>query len=527
MGGDKVAEVLGQLKALQGSLAGGSVFGSGQSSPTGKAANELNKAAQAGGALNQQLKAVGETLSKIRKVDDLTGGIHGITPKMLAMMSESDREKVMAKQREMAGGLKAKQVTSGWGVANLNAIRDLNKFWDNASKLGASASASANKWFLAAVRRGSINSMDWWQKAVGIGSINSMDWWQKAVGIGSKGIAMGQMQGPDLNGALRMKQAEAFERLMARHVKSMGAFDGGLGEGTNWKKAALGVGAGLFNPWIGSRILSDVFKGSGGGAGGGAAKGIFGAGGAMGFTEFYLAFKALQVAMGALKKVVDEVSKSFENARQLYAKALTSGLGLGFTTRRSLIANTLGVSEADIFKFGNQLAYLNPRLKQASEILARTAAPLTKVSYDWKVLMVDISASFARLASDVAPALDKFINRLDSFVKIINDFNPKILDWAQLVTNPGMSAIKGLFHPLSSQPGNLPGPTSWMKQLPASSWEHMGLQIAGGGNNYARDTARNTSRMAKNLEVIAKHFTMTQKPYGNMPWGMNPFANNP
>ena len=47
-----------------------------------------------------------------------------------------------------------------------------------------------------------------------------------------------------------------------------------------------------------------------------------------------------------------------------------------------------------------------------------------------------------------------------------------------------------------------PSPVAYMKQLPASQWEHMGLIIGGSGTNYAKDTSKNTARMTMQLEAI-------------------------
>ena len=49
-------------------------------------------------------------------------------------------------------------------------------------------------------------------------------------------------------------------------------------------------------------------------------------------------------------------------------------------------------------------------------------------------------------------------------------------------------------------------PSAFMKQLPASSWERMGLQVgAGGGANYPAQTANNTKRTANALEKLVMH----------------------
>ena len=49
-----------------------------------------------------------------------------------------------------------------------------------------------------------------------------------------------------------------------------------------------------------------------------------------------------------------------------------------------------------------------------------------------------------------------------------------------------------------------PEPQAQMKQMPASSWEKMGLVIGGGGGtNYAQQTAKNTEKSNSLLGKIA------------------------
>ena len=299
---------------------------------------------------------------------------------------------------------------------------------------------------------------------------------------------------------------------------------------TNWKKALLGVGAGVFNPWIGSRILSDVFKGAGGaGGGGGTAKGIFGAGGAMGFTEFYLAFKLVQKAFEALKYVIMETVKAFETARQLYAKALTGGMGLQWTAKRGLLASIMGVSEQDVFRFGAQMAYLNPKLEQASRILAQTAPSLTAVSWQFKVLEADLSAGFAQIAQKFAPAVLTILDSLDSLVKGIEK-HATAIKWAILAVNPAARAVAAWNWFLGKGSGKddiakMPSPQSWMKQLVASGEEHRGLVVGGGGMNYQRDISKNTRMMAAGIKELV-HLSQRSK-YSRNSWGMSGTVNNP
>ena len=68
-------------------------------------------------------------------------------------------------------------------------------------------------------------------------------------------------------------------------------------------------------------------------------------------------------------------------------------------------------------------------------------------------------------------------------------------------------------HPDRSEP-NLQPPRAFMKQMPASNWERMGLVIGGGGGtNYNQQTAKNTGTMTKTLEQILRAFTASKAHY--------------
>ena len=57
-------------------------------------------------------------------------------------------------------------------------------------------------------------------------------------------------------------------------------------------------------------------------------------------------------------------------------------------------------------------------------------------------------------------------------------------------------------------------PMAYMKQMPASNWERMGLVIGGGGGtNYNQQTAKNTGTMTKTLEQILRAFTASKAYY--------------
>jgi hypothetical protein len=247
---------------------------------------------------------------------------------------------------------------------------------------------------------------------------------------------------------------------------------------------------------------------------------------------------AAGLALKALSVTVKETMAAYEHARQIYGSALTSGLGTQFTVHHSKLAEIMGVSELDVFRFGAQMAYLNPKLDQAVKILAQTAVPLTAVSWEIKVLGTDFSAMFAKIASEAAPAVLGFLNALDALVKKLNSSEK----WLKLLLGGGAEAVlntifgftlTSLFTsvgmPIASASGGasmagMPGPQSWMKQLPASHWERLGLVVMDGGTNYAKDTAKNTREAVAWLKKIALS-KPTASPMGT--FGMSPLTANP
>ena len=532
LGGEKVEEILKKLSGLTGALgSGGSIFGgtaAASSSPLSKTADDaarLTRQVQAGTvgvhALGKELKNLGQQ--------------PGVSASMLGWLKSAPNKKVFDALWQQATDAE-KMAFNGGGAPDV-----------------AAAAARASK----------MRGVLWGSKSMLQGQFPEMPEWLKNL------HPAGPMQGPDTTKGIRdvtgkdlakIAGLPTIEDLQKGRVKGLREVTGkdiakvmGLPDITSfdtkakdWKKGALGGVAGLFNPWIGSRILSDVFKGSGGAGGGnGTAKGIFGMGGAMGFTEFYLAFKALQLAFKALKSVVDEVSEAYKRAASIYTNALQTGLGTQFSTKRSLLASIMGVSEQDVFRMGAQLAYLNPRLQQASDILARTATPLTQVHWHFKILETDLSATWALLANKVSPAVMTFVDSLDYLIKFLNKHagliskmaneglsqaigaalggNAKVI-WDKSIA-PYLNAI-GVLH---TGAGGMPGPQSWMKQLPASHWEHQGLVI-GGAQNFARETANNTKDTAKNTKVIADFIRRYGGKVGTDPgsqFGLSMLTNNP
>ncbi len=303
---------------------------------------------------------------------------------------------------------------------------------------------------------------------------------------------------------------------------------------TDTKGILVGALATLFNPFVGARMLSNSIGAMQGNKSGGA-NGIFGLAGAMGYGEIFVTIKLLQAAFKALMSVVRSTAQAYENARQLYAKSLMSGLGLQFTSQRQLLAGVMGVSETEVVKFGAAVGYLSPKLAHASKIMAETTPRLTAVSWEFGVLKADMSALFAKLASDVAPAMKMFIGYIDQLVislekllsspiiknALVGFMNGALPAWASILLRPAVQA--GSAANAANKTGNLgvPDPLSYMKQLPVSTWEKLGL-VMGNGGNTTNDLIKKGNEYLKVIASAVKNTGGVPRAFGFDPATANP-----
>jgi hypothetical protein len=255
---------------------------------------------------------------------------------------------------------------------------------------------------------------------------------------------------------------------------------------------------------------------------GGKLSGLSGA--AIGTGALVGASTLIGLTLNALAKVLKESYRAYEQGSQIYSKALQNGMGLQFSTKRSQLASIMGVSEQDVMKFGSQMAYLNPKLEMSSYILSKYAPNLTAVSWEFKVLGEDTKALFATIANDLAPAFKLLAVMLQDLAK------GAAIAWKMLgkvAFNPYLNPIGAAENWLIKKLGgssNMPAPQAWMKQLPASSWEKMGLVTMGGTQNYAKDTAKNTREIANAMKIIIGQ--SRGKPQ-NSAFGMSPSTAQP
>lgn len=443
---------------------------------------------------------------------------------LLGLAKELQKTEILA--------MKPFKIFGGWGEAILRAKVNLNNFWTDAIKNGTKFNPAiqglrdiTGKDIAKVLSLPDINSynatkglpeQDYAKALAGISKMGNFDGIGKAV---TKGLR--EVTGKDLAKVQGLGDITQFDSIR---------------KGIDWKKLLLGAGTAMLNPWIGSRLLSDAIPKNGGGAGGkggGTAAGIFGEGGAIGFAEFYIAIEIFKKSVELLRSMIQS---SLAKADKLYSSALQSGLGLGFSTKRSTLAEIMGVSEQDVFRFGQQMAYLNPRIEGATKILAETAPGLAQASYNWKILKLDFEAVSAQIANALLPAINNLLMGLDGVAKWLqahpDAFNQMAKMGAFGPSGGLINAVYGLLKPELNADnarmgmGAMPSPNSWMKQLPASSWEKMGLVIGGGSLNYTKQISQNTARTYKVLERIEKHMGIG-RGRGTSVWGGGITTNNP
>jgi hypothetical protein len=595
IGGEKVESILQKLQGLTGALGqGGSIFGGGQSggtSPISKQADDvarLTKQVQAGTvgvhALGRELKNLGQSPG----ASFLTG----------AALSKSD------------------------------------SFWKNNPKF-AQMMNQGGAWATGGASPGGKDNGDKYALA---GSRLNIAMKMKE----ARDAAKASLDGSKAN--IRMKMLEAKENAMQEAqgnaqataasrlniaMKMRAAMDAAKSaqDATTFKKDMSFLMMPLFNPgsmWATLFSGRQTYSALSGDAGkeflAGKSGGLIGmlggklgklSGGSAGAATGLLVGGAtvLGLALKALTVTVKQTMAAYENARQIYAKALTNGMGTQFTVKRSMLAQIMGVSEQDVFRFGAQMAYLNPKLEWAANILSRTTTPLTQVSWEFKILGENTKAMFSSLSVEAAPALLVFTNSLSNLVKYItehaHDFNKLMLGngWVketsqeikdrqdQNFTDENYKAYSGrlpngktvgigsgpleklmpdtgsghyaddfrkrfekltlkqfekitsgkgiennkaseIYSWIKHPPGkggdsdsSMPSPQAWMKQLPASHWEKMGLVTMGGGQNYAKDTAKNTRDIANGIKTLVA--AAKSRSGAKSPWDMSPNTAQP
>jgi hypothetical protein len=293
---------------------------------------------------------------------------------------------------------------------------------------------------------------------------------------------------------------------------------------------------------------------------GGANLGAFTA-----LTKLSPAVAAVTAGLGTFRFVLNTTMQAAERSKQLYSKATLSGFGLQGQAKRTLISEALGVNENEIYRFGKAFTFLNENLDFASKTMAENAPNLTEVSLRLSVLKNNFEAFGSVLANQVAPILNSVLEDISKNVKnMAQQWQTESKRWASVNSfvsqYQGMSVHRDLekgqalgempskytflkngkelqgkelenivskFEKFSSgfdtskKKGSsmLGEPAAFMKQLPASSWEKMGLVIGGGGKaNYAEQTAKNTEKTVAHLGKLVQAI-MNPKQAGQRAFG--------
>lgn len=242
---------------------------------------------------------------------------------------------------------------------------------------------------------------------------------------------------------------------------------------------------------------------------------------------------AIGVSLKSFQVALEQSIKAIRFSSSLYSKSMTSGLGIKTEASRTILSSVLGVSEKDIFRFGAAIGYLAPKIKTATDAIAKATIPLATLDINFKVLQTNMMALAATLVEKATPALMTFLNALNTLTEFAIKNAGTIFGLARVAAKTGLSAVFGnakveLIAALlgkmvdansKSEGGRMaPSPASFMKQMPASNWERMGLVIGGGGGtNYAQQTAEATKRSAKFLEFLAKGHFNTSNPFNPIP----------
>jgi len=334
----------------------------------------------------------------------------------------------------------------------------------------------------------------------------------------------------------------------------------------------------MFNPFVGARMLSDVV---GKGGAGGIAKGIFGKGGAEGYAEIFVAVKSLQYVVKVLTSTIRD---SINIESKLYTQAVTQGLSTNFLASRNTISKILGVNpdSNEMFRFGSAVQYVQFKTKDAIKTFGESAIPLKKLDMDFKIVITNFEALGVKLTTELAPAIEFVLSKLDhlstfhantpeesrkqnnenffsSFPEILakiggtmpggtgskDDYfglmgQEDVLEKVKKLGDGGLGKLadaagldkiqKQMFvrfvdenkKALGKNPElHLNDPGSFMKQLPASTWEKMGLVV--GGGNSTKDLIKKSNGY---LQIIAR--AVSNNPSGTaFQFGMNPRVSNP
>ena len=336
----------------------------------------------------------------------------------------------------------------------------------------------------------------------------------------------------------------------------------------DWKQLGLGAALSAFSPWLGARAMNQalggrsLFGGFGGGIGGGGGGGgrgglggaIFG-GGAVGFNEWYILIRTVQMLNAAMQHLMQTVQKGSELYRQAAAtatgtrqlahlQAALGGIGISPETVNRMIeqrqfgrggrvtsyegvlmrARMSGAGMGEIQQIINmrkELEFLFYATKFGSVYIGDAAKSMNRLNMRLHILQTDWEAFWATFVKTMEPWLHSILGMLDQMLRGATFLMAHARE-AMLRVVFGAAAGKLIEKGLSKlYPSGSPGSQyvgGALTQRPESAWEKMGLIISGGigGKDYARQTAENTKKIA---EHIARAFPVSGTAYtsGNQP----------
>lgn len=273
-------------------------------------------------------------------------------------------------------------------------------------------------------------------------------------------------------------------------------------------------------------------------------------GGAVAATGILMAgLLAVGLSLKALTVVITKTSEAFSKAAQLYSKALTSGMGLLGTTRAEIISGVLGVDPAHAMSVSGA-GEVDRQTSDSVRSLAMLAPILADVTFQFRILGVNIREFFAILAAQIADPARALAEALTDFMvslknsglarifiqniagllwlanllmrvvntavdalnllaaaladAVINIQSKMASPLAEATWNLTEAAWKKMMSNFNRKPSITTDEVSMSRQMPASSWEKMGLVVngIGGGTDYAKRTTKATERTAEYLRAI-------------------------
>jgi hypothetical protein len=334
----------------------------------------------------------------------------------------------------------------------------------------------------------------------------------------------------------------------------------------DWRQAGMAGATAFFSPWLGARMLNQVFggfPGAGGGGGGGAGGGgllsaMFG-GESTGFAQWYLLIRAVTALTHAFNLMFDAIHKGSELYRQAaatatnvhtlsHAQAAMGGIGFSPGQVNAMIGQTQygrggqirtaadvmvrarlgGAGMEDIQKIQNmnkELDYMFKVTAYGSEVAANAAASMNRLNMamsalktDWNSLWMDLAKTFELPLRILIKLGDMVIQGFNRMLEAIQAGWGAVLKGFANMLGPYLGpkflkSVGNLVFPFTA-----PGDTrigGQMTARPEGAWERMGLIINGGimGRDYARQTAENTKKIA---DHVAKIF-----PVADPTWGAN------